>query len=120
MIELLPGFPDDVVAVTAKGHVSRRDYAETLVPAIEAALQRHEKLRLYYEIGPALAGFDAGAMWEDFKVGMGHWSRWGRVAVVTDIDWIRHAVNAFRFMMPEEARVFATAEAAQARAWLLG
>jgi len=119
MIDLLDGFPETVLAFSAKGRVTRRDYDEILVPAIEAALRRHDKLRVYYELGPALTGFDAGAMWEDFKVGMGHLSRWGRVAVVTDVDWIRHAVNAFRFMMPGQVRVFACAQAAEARAWIV-
>ena len=120
MIEVLDEFPETVVAFSAKGRVTRQDYAEVLVPTIEAALQRQDRLRLYYELGPAVTGFDAAAMWEDFKVGIGHWSRWGRVAVVTDIDWIRHAVNAFRFMMPEQVRVFACAQAAEAREWIVG
>ncbi|HTQ34654.1 MAG TPA: STAS/SEC14 domain-containing protein [Stellaceae bacterium] len=120
MIEMLDGFPETVLAFSAKGRVTRRDYDEVLVPVIEAALRRYDKLRLYYELGPDMTGFDAGAMWEDFKIGMGHWSRWGRVAVVTDIDWMRHAVSAFRFIMPEQVRVFASAQAAEAREWIVG
>lgn len=120
MIDVLDGFPDTVMAFSAKGRVRRQDYDEVLVPALEAALRRHDRLRVYYELGPAFTGFDAGALWEDFKVGVGHWSRWGRVAVVTDVDWIRHAVDAFRFMMPDQVRVFATAQATEARAWVVG
>jgi hypothetical protein len=41
------------------------------------------------------------------------------MAVVTDVDWIRHMINAFRFVMPGQLRVFATAQAAEARAWIL-
>jgi hypothetical protein len=119
MIEILDGFPDTVVALSATGNVTRQDYDEVLVPAVEAALRRHDKVRIYYELGPRFVRFDTGAIWEDFKVGVGHWSRWGRVAVVSDIDWIRHAVQAFRFMMPDEARVFATGDAAAAREWVL-
>jgi hypothetical protein len=33
---------------------------------------------------------------EDFKIGVEHLSRWERVAVVTDIDWIKHAVICVR------------------------
>jgi hypothetical protein len=82
-------------------------------------LGRHDKLRLYYELGPEFMGLDAGAMWEDFKVGVGHLSRWERAAVVTDVEWMRHAVNAFRFLMPGQMRVFPTADAAEARAWIV-
>ena len=118
MIEVLDEFPETVVAFSAKGRVTRQDYAEVLVPTIEAALQRQDRLRLYYELGPAVTGFDAAAMWEDFKVGIGHWTQWGRIAVVTEVPWIAHLVNAFRFLMPGQIRVFATTEKAAARAWV--
>ena len=57
-------------------------------------------------------------MWEDFKIGVEHLSRWERVAVVTDIEWIRHAANVFSFLMPGEVRVFATSDAPAARQWI--
>jgi stage II sporulation SpoAA-like protein len=62
---------------------------------------------------------EPGAMWEDFKIGIEHLSRWERVAVVSDVDWIKHAVNAFRFLMPGEGRIFATSETAAAREWIM-
>ena len=46
------------------------------------------------------AGIDPGAMWEDFKVGMEHFTHWERVAVVTDVEWIKHTVRFFSFLMP--------------------
>jgi len=61
---------------------------------------------------------DAGAAWEDFKLGIGHLARWERVAVVTDVDWIRVAMNFFRFLLPGEMRVFATSRASEARRWI--
>lgn len=118
MIELLQDFPDNVVAFVAKGRVSRADYDSVLVPAVEKALKRLEKVRLYYELGAEFQGIDAGAAWEDFVVGVNHWLRWERAAVVTDVDWIRYSFNVFRFLMPAQVRVFPTAEAVEARKWI--
>lgn len=118
MIEQLPDFPDNVVGVACEGHVTREDYETVLVPAVEAALAGHEKIRLYYEIGPQFAGIDAGAVWEDFWVGMSHLTRWERVAVVTDVDWIRNTMLVFRFLVPGEMKVVPMAEAAEARKWI--
>jgi hypothetical protein len=118
MIELLKGFPDNVVAVLAKGRITKSDYDTVLIPAIENALKAHEKVRVYYEIGPDFGGYDAGAAWEDFKAGMEHLMRWQRVAVVTDVDWIKHTMQIFSFIMPTEMRVFPVAAAEQARAWI--
>jgi len=119
MIEQLPGFPDNVLAIVGKGRITRQDYETVVVPAVEKALKSHDRLRLYYQIAADFAGFDAGAMWEDFKVGMEHLTRWERIAVVTDIDWIRQTMHLFGAFMPAQTRAFASAEAAQARAWIL-
>jgi hypothetical protein len=118
VIEMLEGFPENVVAAVAKGRVTRRDYDEVLVPAVEAAFRRRARARCYYELGREFSGMDAAAIWEDFRVGFGHLSGWERVAVVTDVDWVRLAINAFRFLVPGETRIFPTSEAAEARRWI--
>jgi len=118
MIELLKGFPDNTIAAAGRGQVTKRDYDTVLVPAVEKALKAHEKVRLYYEIGADFIGIDSAAAWEDFKVGMGHFFRWERIAVVTDGDWIKNTVRIFSFLMPGDMKVFPTSEAAQAREWI--
>lgn len=119
MIKILEGFPDNVVAVSADGRITRQDYDATLVPRVEAIAKTHPKLRLYYAIGPNFGGVSPAAAWEDFKVGVEYWARWERVAVVADVAWIAHAVNAFRFLMPGQVRVFQTSEAQAAHAWIV-
>ncbi len=57
-------------------------------------------------------------MWEDFKVGVGHLTRWDKIAVVTDIDWIRKAVHLFAFLVPATTKLFSRTEAVQARTWI--
>ena len=119
MIRILSGFPENVVAVACEGRVTRKDYDDVLVPAVTDGLQRHEKLRLYYEITQQFSGIEAGAIWEDFRIGMAHLLRWERITVVTDIEWIRHAVNVFRFLLPGKVRVFTGSETSAARKWIV-
>ena len=119
MIERLSGFPDNVVAFVCKGQVTKADYDTVLVPAVLDALKMHDKVRLYYQIDPDFTGFDPGAMWEDFRVGMEHLTRWERVALVSDVEWIKHLMSMFSFMMPATMKTFPLAEAAQARAWIV-
>lgn len=118
MIERLTDFPDNVVAFRCTGRVTKADYDTALVPAVQGALRIHNKVRLYYETGEDFDGLDPGAMWEDFKVGIEHLTRWEKVAVVTDVDWIRKAVHFFAFLMPATTKLFSCIEAAQARAWI--
>jgi stage II sporulation SpoAA-like protein len=118
MIEALKGFPENTVAFAARGQLTQSDYRAVVVPAVETALKTHKKLRIYFEIGSDFAGIDPGAVWEDFKIGVAHWLRWERVAVVTDIGWTRNAVWPLGFLIPAKLKVFPTAQAAQGRSWL--
>lgn len=118
MIEQLKDFPDNIVGCLCKGRVTRADYDQVLVPAVTRALEQHDKIRFYYETAADFAGIDPGAMWEDFKVGMAHLTRWERIAVVTDVEWIRQAVRFWGFLLPGPLRVFPTAQVAQAREWI--
>ena len=119
MIESLT-LPNDVLGFVCHGHVTRADYETVLVPAVEKALTRPGRVRLYYEVAPDFDGFAPGAMWEDFKVGIEHLRRWDRMAVVTDVDWMKHSIRMFGFLLPGRLKIYPLAEAAQARAWITG
>ena len=118
MIEILRGFPTNVVAIACHGQVTKKDYEDVLIPAVEKALQSHDKIRMLYEVGSDFAGYDAGAALEDFKTGMEHLMHWERVAVITDIEWIAAAVKVFGIFLPGALRVYSSADAAQARLWI--
>jgi SpoIIAA-like len=118
MIELLQGFPENVVAVAATGKVTKSDYETVLVRAVEKAFEKHDKLRFYYELGPEFQGLESGAAWEDFKLGVTHLLSWERVAVVTNVEWIRHAVSAFALLTPGRVRTFSIDQKSEALAWL--
>ena len=119
MIERQPNFPVNVVAIACRGLVTKSDYETELIPAIDQALAANPKIRLYYQIGADFKSFEPGAMWDDFKIGMEHLTRWERVAVVTDVDWIKQSARLFGFLIPADTKSFALSEAAEARAWIV-
>lgn len=118
MIQLLTDLPEGVVGIEAIGHVEAGDYANVVEPAVRAALERSDKVRLLYVLGEEFEGYSAAASWEDAKLGIGHWSAWERIAIVTDRGWIRDAVKALGWMFPGEVRVFAATERPQAVVWV--
>lgn len=118
MIEMIPALPDNVVGIVAKGEVTKDDYVQRLVPAVEDALSRHDRIRLLYVLGADFTGFSGGAAWEDGKLGVGHIGRWERIAVVAREAWIRHAVNVFGYLSPGEVKVYDLADEADASAWI--
>lgn len=120
MLEAITDLPDGVVGFEAVGEVTADDYEKVLVPAFEAAHAAHESVSLLYVLGGRFEGYAEGAAWQDAKFGMTHWSGWGRIAVVTDTDWVRHLLKAFGWMAPGEVRVFGVADLDDARTWVTG
>src|ERR1700731_2384803 len=107
MIEMIDGLPDNVAGIIAKGRVTNNAGDKILNPGMESTLKRHDKVRLYYEIGCRFPG----AAWEDLRIGIEHIPQWERIAVVTDVGWGRHTVNALRFLMASDVRVFTSFQA---------
>ena len=83
-----------------------------------ARARANAKVRCYHQLGPEFKGFDAAAAWTDTRVGIEHLTRWERVAVVTDVEWLRFATGAFFFLMPGHVRVFSLAESDEAERWI--
>ncbi len=102
MLTIIEGFPDNVVAFVATGRVTAGECDTVLLPAIAKCRRRHDKLRLYYELECRYPG----AAWEDLDIAPLRLQPWERVALVTDVSWVRHTVQALRFLIPAEVRVF--------------
>lgn len=118
MLERIQELPENVLGFTAKGNVTGSDYETVLIPAVEQILADHKSIRFLYHLGDDFNGFDAKAMYDDAKVGLQHLTAWERVALVTDIGWIRTAIKAFGFVMPGRIRIFGNSELADALKWM--
>src|SRR6266436_889288 len=114
MIEIIEGLPKKVVGIAVKGRVTMEDCRDVLMPAMKKSLKRHDKIRLYYELSCRFPG----SAWDDLDLGIEHASRCERVAIVTDVAWVRLTVKALRFLIPGEIRVFPTDQAPEGRAWI--
>ena len=119
MIKILEGFPDNVIAVSAIGRVTRKDYDAVLIPRVEATDQEasEDSVLLRNRRGFRRHG-TRGGVGRTCGFRSSPWTRWERVAAVTDVAWIAHVVNAFRFLIPGQVRVFPTNDKEVARAWV--
>jgi SpoIIAA-like len=89
-----------------------------VIPAVDAALKHGRKVRFLYLLGEDVTGYSPGAAWQDTKVGLGHYTQWEKVAVVSDKEWLRHSVDIFGYLIPGEIRAFTPAEEGEARTWV--
>jgi hypothetical protein len=62
--------------------------------------------------------FEAAAAWDDTKLGFKHWTGWEKMAIVTDVEWIRITLRAFGIIIPGHVRVFHKDELDAAKEWI--
>jgi hypothetical protein len=118
MIEVMDGFPGEVLAVRATGHVSGRDYRDTLIPEALMNVERHGSLRMIFLVDRDFAGFVAAGWWADVRLGMRHWGEFGRVAIVTDLEPVATAARLFRPLFRHSVRVFPLEAIPEATRWV--
>ena len=117
MFELIPNVPDNVLAITAKGEVTKEDY-EMFYPILEKKTKDYSKIRLLIHASPDYTGMTGGSLWEEDKMSRKFYFSFEKIAVVTGEKRLRNAFKAFGWMMPGEKKVFGAAELDDALAWV--
>jgi hypothetical protein len=118
MVTGIPDLPDNVLGFAAKGKVTADDYESVIIPAVEAMFAGQGKVRFLYHLGEDFTGFEGAAMWDDAKLGLKHLKGWEKMAVVSDVEWIRVALKAFGLVIPGHVRVFHNRDLSEARRWV--
>jgi stage II sporulation SpoAA-like protein len=121
-IDVLTDVPAGVTGFRVSGRLSGEDL-RGFRPALDE-LKDSGEIRIVEVIDPDYAGFGAGGLAEDLKMGLGlvleHHSAFKRIAIVSDKEWIGHAIHAMAWMVPGELAVFGLDDLEQAKQWAAG
>lgn len=119
MIEVLPDMPEGVAGIRVSGRLRGEDLRE-FKPTLRELLNTAE-IRMVEVVASDYEGFGPGGLIEDLKLGFsalaGHHAAFKRIAVVSDKDWVAHALHAFAWMVPGELAVFGLDELERAKQW---
>jgi hypothetical protein len=122
MIEVLSDMPARVAGIRVSGRVTGDDI-RAFVPTMEKLLDTDE-IRFVEVVAPDYEGFGPGGLVEDLKAGfgtlIGHHSKFTRIAVVSDREWIAHTLHALAWLVPGELKLFHLDELEQAKEWAAG
>lgn len=118
MITVLTGLPDGVLGFEASGKLTADDYTTVLAPALRDATADGHKIRVLLDFTGEFEGLEAGAVWQDMRMGVSEWSSWERIALVTDHTWMRDGLSMFAWAVPGEVRAFPSQDRDTALDWL--
>jgi SpoIIAA-like len=122
MIEVLSDMPQGVTGIRVSGRLWGADLQE-FAPTLGELLKSGE-IRIVEVVASDYEGFGPGGLAEDLKLGLGavfqHHSRFKRIAVVSDKEWIGHTLHALAWMIPGELAFFGLDDLERAKEWAAG
>ncbi|HKK46017.1 MAG TPA: STAS/SEC14 domain-containing protein [Balneolaceae bacterium] len=74
-----------ILVIHVSGRLVRKDYLQ-LIPKSKQLIRKHGKIRILFDMTD-FQGWDEGAVWEDIKLGMEHFSDVERIAMVGEEHW---------------------------------
>ena len=120
MLQILDVGRPDVLAYRASGVMTEEDI-RVVSQAFDRMLEDRQTVHLYAEI-ENLSGVEMRALWLDLVYGLRHIGELrhiGRVAVVTDLGWVRTLAQAEALLLPVgRLRTYPSDQREEARAWV--
>lgn len=118
MIEVIQGLPPYVAAFHATGIVTKDDYHKVINPLVQNIAASFGKINYFLVLNTPLKNYTIGAWIEDGLLGFRHYSKWKKLAIVTEKDSIKKFTNTFGIFIPCPAKGFKIEEMGIAKKWI--
>jgi hypothetical protein len=104
-----------VLDVHVQGKLAKDDYKH-FVPEVDRLIEQHGKIRVLLEMND-FHGWSAGALWEDLKFDLRHFSDIERLAMVGERRWQKGMSQFCRPFTTAKIRYFDQSQREQALEW---
>lgn len=106
----------DLITVAVFGEFTLADYKE-FEEQVDYRVKFQGNVNLLFDLRQ-MAGFTLDVAWEELKFSRAHAHDFGRIAVLTDSQWVTWSAWISQTYVDADLRVFG--DEAEARAWLAG
>ena len=115
-VMLTEEFEGKVLTVKASEKLTREDY-EHFVPYFERLIKEHGKIRVLFDMHD-FHGWEMGALWEDIKFDLKHFTDIERVAIIGETKWEKWMATFCRPFTTASIRYFDRDQTEAARQWM--
>jgi SpoIIAA-like len=115
-VELIESHEGKVLTVRATGTLVTEDY-DHFLPVMERLIEQHGKVRVLCEMHD-FHGWKLGALWEDLKFDVKHYSDIERLAVVGEREWEKWMTVFCRPFTNAKIKYFDRSEHEKACEWI--
>ena len=118
MIEVIQGLPAHVTAFRATGTVTSDDYHKIINPLVKSVATAFGKVNYMLILNTPLKNYTLGAWVQDGLLGLRYFTKWRKLAIVTEKDGIKRFTDTFGIFIPCPTRGFKMEEIAEAKKWI--
>lgn len=118
MISIIPDVPAHVIGVRATNEVDADDLKNVLLPALQQKIDEVGEINYLLVLDTDVQNWTAGAWLQDMKAGLLHFTKWNRIAVVTDQSAVEKFTDLFTLAVPGKSKGFSHAELEEAKIWV--
>jgi hypothetical protein len=118
MLQFINDLEPHVVGIHAIGEVTKEDMETVLLPRIDDLVKRQGEINYLLVLETDVKNFTIGAWWDDLKLGLKNFTKWNKIAVVSDQKGVEWFTDAFRFFIPGKSKGFSLDELDEAIKWI--
>lgn len=118
MLKIIENLPDHVVGVEAFNEVNAEDLKNVLLPALERNAEIYGEIHYILVLKTEVKNWTAGAWVQDMWAGMKNFTKWKKIAIVTDETLVEKFTDGFSLLTPGEAKGFKLSEEEAAKKWV--
>ena len=118
MLQFLSDLPKNVVGIEVNGEVTKDEYDKVVIPRLDDLVKRQGEINYIVVLRTDVPAFTAGAWWDDFKLALKYFTKWNKIAIVTDQKVIEKITDTFSFAFPGESRGFGLDQIKEAVKWV--
>ena len=118
MVTLLTGFPPHVAAYKASGAVSKEEYENIVMHRVDEVARQFGHINFLVRLETDFDNYSLAAFLDYIKVSFEHFSKWNRMAIVSDERWLRKAYEILSKLVPGEIRSYPLDDFSTAKEWV--
>ena len=118
MLTPITEVPPFVFGITATGTVTSDDVELVVLPGLQNLVDNYDEIYYILVLDTEIKNFTVGSWLQDMKAGIKHFTKWKKIAVVTDEAGVEKFTDLFSVAVPGKSRGFKLAELEEALSWI--
>lgn len=118
MVELLKDFPPHVAAYRAVGKVNKEEYEQVVMARVDEVAAKYGKINFLVLLQTDMGNYSFAALADYLKVSFEHFSKWNRMAIVTDQHWLGTAYEILSKFVHGEIKGYELKDFEEAKKWV--